>query len=229
MEKYLYLTLDLATLLLPSISFAITQKIDPGLRGIVKWKNMIKGILFVGAIFSIWDIFFTKWGVWGFTKRYVTGIYLGNLPIEEWLFFLIIPFACMFIYEGTNYLIKTKLSLQTSKVISLVLSIILLTTGIFAIDNLYTSTTFLSTTVLLWVHIFVLKSNYLGKFYVGYITSLIPFSVVNGILTGSFIPEQVVWYNNQENLSFRIFTIPVEDSIYLLLLLLSVVTIYEGK
>jgi lycopene cyclase domain-containing protein len=40
---------------------------------------------------------------------------------------------------------------------------------------------------------------------------LIPFLIVNGILTGSFIDGEVVWYNNNENLGIRFFTIPIED------------------
>ncbi|MGC9342869.1 MAG: lycopene cyclase domain-containing protein [Bacteroidales bacterium] len=56
---------------------------------------------------------------------------------------------------------------------------------------------------------------------------LIPFLIVNGILTGSFIEEEIVWYNDMENLSFRIFTIPVEDMFYGMLLILMNVSIYE--
>ena len=43
---------------------------------------------------------------------------------------------------------------------------------------------------------------------------LVPFFVVNGLLTGSFIPEEVVWYNNEENLGLRLGTVPVEDVFY---------------
>lgn len=43
---------------------------------------------------------------------------------------------------------------------------------------------------------------------------LFPFFIVNGILTGSGIVDQVVWYNNQENLGLRVFTIPIEDITY---------------
>ena len=50
---------------------------------------------------------------------------------------------------------------------------------------------------------------------------LIPFFIVNGILTGSFIEQEVVWYNNDENLNFRLMTIPIEDVLYAFTLILS--------
>jgi lycopene cyclase domain-containing protein len=70
---------------------------------------------------------------------------------------------------------------------------------------------------------FFLKPDWLGRFYFGYIYSLIPFFIVNGILTN--LP--VVTYNNAENLGIRITNIPIEDTIYCLLLLLMNVTVYE--
>jgi lycopene cyclase domain-containing protein len=50
---------------------------------------------------------------------------------------------------------------------------------------------------------------------------------VNGFLTGSWIHEQVVWYNNAENLGLRIGTVPIEDSIYALGMLLTVFVLME--
>ena len=47
-----------------------------------------------------------------------------------------------------------------------------------------------------------------------YLVTLIPFFIVNGLLTGIAFDEPVVFYNNAENLSLRAFTIPVEDFIY---------------
>ena len=53
------------------------------------------------------------------------------------------------------------------------------------------------------------------------------FSIVNGLLTGTLIKNQVVWYNNNENLSIRLGTIPVEDIFYALLMLLMVMIGYQ--
>jgi lycopene cyclase domain-containing protein len=38
--------------------------------------------------------------------------------------------------------------------------------------------------------------------------------IVNGILTGSLIEKEVVWYNPDEILGLRVLTIPAEDFVY---------------
>ncbi|MGB0178070.1 MAG: lycopene cyclase domain-containing protein, partial [Owenweeksia sp.] len=68
---------------------------------------------------------------------------------------------------------------------------------------------------------------WLGRFYLSYLFVLIPFFIVNGILTGFGIEEEVVWYNDQENMGTRIFTIPFEDAFYGMILILGVVSLYE--
>jgi lycopene cyclase domain-containing protein len=63
----------------------------------------------------------------------------------------------------------------------------------------------------------------LSYFYIAYFLSLVPFLVVNGVLTS--LP--VVGYDNEENLAIRIYTIPVEDMAYLVNLLLMNLNLYE--
>jgi lycopene cyclase domain-containing protein len=72
---------------------------------------------------------------------------------------------------------------------------------------------------------FILKTHktYLFHFYIAYALSIIPFLIVNGVLTSM----PVVGYNNEENLARRIFTIPVEDFAYLVNLLLMNLNLYE--
>jgi lycopene cyclase domain-containing protein len=65
------------------------------------------------------------------------------------------------------------------------------------------------------------RPSWMANFWRAYLVHLIPFFLVNGVLTA--LP--VVIYNNQENLSVRLYTIPVEDTIYSMLLLLMNISI----
>ena len=68
----------------------------------------------------------------------------------------------------------------------------------------------------------------MDHFYLMYSIILIPFFIVNGILTGMWISEEVVWYNDEENLGFRLMIIPVEDVFYGMAMLL-MTTIISDK
>jgi lycopene cyclase domain-containing protein len=61
----------------------------------------------------------------------------------------------------------------------------------------------------------------LQQYFLTFLVMIGPFLIVNGILTGSWIENEVVWYNNNENLGIRVFTIPVEDFVYAFTLILS--------
>jgi lycopene cyclase domain-containing protein len=177
--------------------------------------------------FVLWDVVFTFYGVWGFNPRYLTGIEIINLPLEEWLFFITIPYACVFTYDTLNYLIRKDYFSKYSRNFSIFLITLLLTIALANYERLYTSVTFGLTAIFLFIHVFILKSDFLGRFYFAYSIILIPFFIVNGILTGSFIPEEVVWYDNTLNLGIRIITIPIEDSVYGMLLILMNISFYE--
>ena len=77
--------------------------------------------------------------------------------------------------------------------------------------------------ILLLLLLFAFKANWLGRFYLAYLISLIPFYGVNGLLTS--IP--VVLYNNDQNLGIRVGTIPFEDHFYSMALLLMNVGFFE--
>ena len=222
MEKFYYLGLDLFTL-----SFPLLRSFDPRITYWKKWPGLFTGIAVMAVVFIIWDAIFTANGVWGFNPRYLTGPHIFGLPIEEWLFFLVVPYACVFLYEVMRYYVKRDILGKIARPLSIALMTLLLVVGVLYIDHIYTAVTFLCTAAMLALHVFVLKSPYLGRFYVGYAVSLIPFLLVNGILTGWLLDEPIVWYNDAENLGLRINTIPIEDSVYLLFFLLLTITFYE--
>jgi lycopene cyclase domain-containing protein len=222
MEKYLYLMVNIFTILIPFI-FTFSRDV----KFYSKLRYFIPAMLITLSFFIVWDIFYTKWGVWGFNPRYLTGITIVNLPVEEWLFFITVPYASVFSYEALNYHIKKDFLAPYAKYITWVIIAAMLIIALFNLPKIYTSVTFILLAVFLLLHVFLIHAPYLSRFYFAFFILLIPFLIVNGVLTGSFIEEQIVWYNNDENLAIRILTIPVEDIFYGLLLLLMNVTFYE--
>jgi lycopene cyclase domain-containing protein len=221
MEHYLYLLIDFFSILLPLIfSFY------PGSHFSKKWKYLWPAIALPAVFFIVWDEWFASMGVWNFNPRYLTGIYFLHLPIEEMLFFICIPYACIFTYETVNRLTNDWLQ-PYQQSISLLLIFFLLPSGIMNINKWYTSVTFILTALFLLMHAFFWKSPYLGRFYYAFIFILIPFFIVNGVLTGTGIEEPIVRYNNSENLGLRIGTIPFEDTFYGMLLILMNVSLFE--
>lgn len=179
-------------------------------------------------MFILWDTVFTSKGVWGFNPNYIVGIYLYNLPLEEVLFFICIPYACVFIYESLTYLIKKDWLGKFAPYISATLCLFLISTGLANANRSYTCVTFVITGAFLGSLQWIAKPSFLGRFYLSFLVTLLPFFVVNGILTGSFILQPVVWYNSNEILGIRIGTIPIEDIFYGMLLLLINVWLFEG-
>lgn len=192
-----------------------------------KWKYLLPAILPVGAFFILWDIFFTVRGVWGFNEDYLSGLQLLHLPVEEWLFFLTVPFACVFIYECLNFYVARDWLAPLESWLTPVLIFVFLIVGFLYWGRLYTSTTFLLTGFFLLYHYLFLDGSYRSRFYLAYLVSLLPFLLVNGVLTGGYTQEPVVIYNPQEYLGIRITSVPLDDAVYGFLLLMGTTTLFE--
>lgn len=221
-QKHLYLSINLLSFIVPFI-FSFYPKAN--FSG--KWKYVLPALLINAFFFICWDALFTHLGVWGFNPQYISGIALFGLPIEEILFFFCIPYACLFTYFALKFLIEKDHLFPHQELITSLLIVILLVFGCYFMNRLYTGVTFLLTGFFLSLVLLKLRVRFMGRFYLAFGVLTIPFLVVNGILTGSFIEEPVVWYNNEENMGIRLGTIPVEDMVYALLMTLVPVTIWE--
>ena len=219
--RYTYIMVDFFCLIFPLL-FSFHSKIN----FYKQWKYFAIPCISTAVFFLVWDGLFTKWGVWSFNPNYVLGIYIFNLPLEEILFFISIPYASVFTYYCITCVFHFSASNKKALIFSWVLISFLLLVGLSNFQKLYTSVTF----VLLATFLCILNARrvtYLGAFFVSFLLILIPFFISNGILTGSFISEPVVFYNNNYNLGIRMFTIPCEDIFYGMLLLLMNVSGFE--
>lgn len=221
-SQYLYLSIVLLIILFPFMA-----SFYPKAPFYKNWKNLGIAIVIPAIIFIVWDEVFTQMEIWGFNPKYLTGIYIGSLPLEEILFFICVPYACVFSYFTLNYLVKTDYIFPHHELLSSAFIIVLLILGIYFIDKPYTAVTFISLSLFLAFITLKIRPRYMGHFYLAFGVILIPFFIVNGILTGSFIEDEVVWYNDVATLGIRLGTIPIEDAFYAMLLILMNISIFE--
>ncbi|UKN03611.1 lycopene cyclase domain-containing protein [Paracrocinitomix mangrovi] len=204
---YLYLILMLGTLFFPLI-----LSFDKKVAYFKSWKWSFLSSILIAIPYVLWDEYFTIEGIWGFNPKYLSGIYLGHLPLEEVLFFVVVPFACTFIYECVKYYVQVKGIRSFNRffaVLFLIYSIFLY------VQNMQGFYTFSSVGIgILVLFIFLRKNERFLFLPLSFLITLIPFLLVNGVLTGAMIEGEIVWYNPLEFSDLRIWTIPMEDVIY---------------
>ena len=198
-------------LLISTIGLPFMLSFDKKLQFYKQWPYLLPSICIVGAVYLLWDIYFTKLGVWGFNPLHHSGILLLNLPLEEWLFFLIVPYASIFLHESiVLYFPDLKLSHAATNVLTISLIVITAIVALFHLNQIYTL--YISCLLVIGLLLSLIEqSEVISHLYLTFIVILIPFIVVNGILTGTFMEEEVVWYNKNEQLGIRLLTIPIED------------------
>ena len=168
----------------------------------------------VAIPFIIWDIWFTARGVWWFNLNYTLGFKIAGLPIEEWLFFYCIPFACVFTYYCVEKFYTTDRADVLNNLIVFTAFIVLGVAGLLYHERIYTLLTVIVTICTLGYLHFIAKKEWIGRASFVYLILMPGFFAVNGILTGSLIPSPVVNYNPDDFLGIRMGTIPIEDAVY---------------
>lgn len=217
----LYLYLNLAAIALP-----LLLSFDRKVAFYKEWKYLFPSILLMAMVFLAKDALFTRFGIWGFNDTYLLGIRFWGLPLEEWMFFFTVPYSCVFIYACLKAYLRTDPLKSFHRPFAWALVILITLVGAIFYNRLYPAIIF-PLTALLLVLALVKRVKWLSIFLLSYFISLIPFMLLNGVLTGSFIENEVVYYNPEHILNVRIFTIPIEDAVYNLMMLLSTVWLYE--
>ena len=188
-----------------------------------EWAFVFIAALIVALPFLIWDELFTQWGVWGFNADYLLKIYIGRLPLEEVLFFIVIPYNFIFLLK----VVQAYFPNRNKKRIAPVFAFIFLTTsGLWMLlygANYYT---FLATFLSATLTILLRNRKWYQDFMWTYLLCLIPFFIVNGILTGAFTDEPIVWYSAKHIIGWRMISIPFEDINYNYALLLPLTWLY---
>lgn len=189
-----------------------------------RWKYTIVPILIPAIFFLIWDSIVAD-SHWHFNEKYVLGITFFNLPIEEILFFISVPFACLFTWEMIIRRAEKKELIWINKIRRYLYLLIPIGIWFFTSGKHYTglAISFLGIAVLLDQ---LLNTNLIlqKRFYLYLLLVLFFTLVFNGYLTW----RPIVTYDVQYQLDFRIFTIPIEDFVYGTALIFMNTSIYQN-
>jgi lycopene cyclase domain-containing protein len=166
---------------------------------------------------------FTKWGVWGFNPDYLLKIYIGRLPLEEVLFFVVIPYNFIFLLSVIRAYFPNR---NQKRYAPLFAFIFIATSALWMLlygANYYT---FLATFISATLTVLLRNKKWYQDFMWAYLLCLIPFFIVNGILTGALTAAPIVWYSAEHIIGWRMISIPFEDLYYNYALLLPLTWLY---
>ncbi len=220
-NQYLYLIIDLCCIAIPFL-FSFHPKINFHRE----WRWFLPANAIIALVYLVWDVWFTKHGVWGFSDKYTTGIMISNLPLEEVLFFICIPYACVFTYFVFKKFGLYNVLAQRQSLLQILIMVILLIYLIAGWGRMYTTTAVMSAYIVMRI-LWSQPQSVTKAFIVMYVAIVPAFIASNGILTGYGLAEPVVWYDDAQNLGLRFITIPVEDFVYGFSLLGANVLLYE--
>ncbi|HVU98704.1 MAG TPA: lycopene cyclase domain-containing protein [Puia sp.] len=206
---YTYLCIDLLAVI---VCFLFS--FDRRIRFYPYFGIVLKSMLLVALPFIAWDAWFTARGVWWFREQYTLGMSMLGLPVEEWLFFICIPFSCLFTFFCLDRFVNLDWTAKYQPAVVWILLGLLTVTIALHLERLYPLVTGLFTVaVLVFLH-FIAKVTWLAKATLTYILLMPGFFLVNGVLTGTGLRAPIVNYNPAEIMNVRILTIPVEDMVY---------------
>lgn len=175
-----------------------------------RWRGFLRGLLFVSGPFVLWDMYAAASGHWFFNQDYTFSARFQGLPIEEILFFISVPAACMFVWSTTarfhSGVFMPRKYLQFALLAAFVAGIGF---GI-ACDRPYTrivlivgAFTCLAMAIFSrWINTF--------RFLLFELVTFALFLISNSVLTG--LP--IITYGNDAITGYRVGTIPIEDFVY---------------
>lgn len=216
MSFYLYLNLVI-------IVFPLLFSFERRLRFYLKVRPLLIAMFLVGCFFVGWDALATYRGHWAFNPSYVSDIGLLGLPLEELLFFVTVPYSCLFVYESIRYFLGDARLFAPSKRLFAGAGVVLAALSFGFLDREYTFLAILSIGVTLLVvsaaRIEILSS----RAYWTYIAATLGlFLIFNFILTS--LP--VVEYSPSAISNVRVITIPLEDFLFNFSMLTAYLTAY---
>ena len=192
--------------------------------GIVRpdFKPLFVTIFLAGIFFAAYDQLVVNY-FWSFNDKYITGIFLFSLPLEEVLFFITVPFACLLLWVNYRKHLSEKIFPKFATY--LLATVLILVPFFFLAGKIYSGSVLL---VFLGVIVadFLLKTKLFSSrifiIFIFLITNVLTF-IFNLYLTA----RPIVIYNEIVKTNINIISIPIEDFVFGMALIALTLIIYE--
>ena len=217
MNFYLYLNLAI-------ISFPLVFSFEKRwIKFHTKIKPLLVALFLVGIIFVGWDIIATSRGHWSFNPNHVNETRFLGLPIEEILFFVTVPYSCLFVFDSILYFIRDKELFFPKKWFFSIIGILIISSAFGFYNREYTFLAILSVGIsILFVSLVNVKLFSSRTYWIYTALTLVLFLIFNYLLTS--IP--VVQYSSNAITGFRVTTIPIEDFLFNFSMLTNYLLVY---
>jgi lycopene cyclase domain-containing protein len=206
MGSYSYLLINFSIIVFPLI-LSFTKKF----YFVRQIKQVALSTFLVGLIFIAWDVVVTKRGHWQFNPEYTLPYRVFGLPIEEILFFITVPYSCLFLYHFCQKYFKGN-DRRIGKYSKNILALLFIFLG-FITEKEYSMLVLVATGLLLLTlnNKYFTSTHYLIYIFLGFVL----FTFFNYLLTST----PIVIYSKQFITGIRLATIPIEDYFYNFILL----------
>lgn len=219
LQPYTGLILGLAILVLPLLA-NLYFKI-PDFKRVL--TNFLKTYSVAGLGILFLNSFILERGDWSIASRYLSKINIGIIPVEFFLFFFAVPFAGIVLYEIINLKYKEKrIALDNSFFYLFAFTFFAL--SIITANHSYTTNVFFLNGVLMLVVSYFKNANvFLTKnFYIFTLLSLIPFIIIDAILTMT----PILTYKSASIIGFKVGSLAIEDFFLIFFLGSAFLTVY---
>ena len=189
-----------------------------------KWPQVFAAIAAVVLVFGAWDAWMAARGIWSFNPEHAGEFRFLHLPPGEWLFFVCVPYACLFVLECVRAYVPDRAGQMNRAVVPAATAFFCVAAWLFR-ELGYTATVFLSVGLVLAALEGTAPATLRSRnFWIALGLTYLPFLVANGFLTG--IP--IVRYDDAENLAIRVGPIPLEDFLFSFSMLGLSVLVHDG-
>lgn len=204
MSFYFYLNLAI-------IAFPLVFSFERRIKFYKRFRALVVALLIVGVFFVSWDVFATYRGDWSFNPAYVNEVKVLGLPLEEILFFITVPYSCLFVFDAMGHFFEDKKLFNPKKWVPLIIAGLVILSAFVFYGQEYTFLGILSVgltilfVTLVNVQLFSSRSYWIYTF-----STLVLFLIFNYILTS----YPVVEYSSNAITGIRVLTIPIEDFMF---------------